>query len=148
MSLDLQQEKIKKEKIYLKQFQKICKEPVQQKLIQFAKKFVNDEPISIPEKDLSKLANFLSESKENSIEAILFVNCFSRRSKFFAVMTKVYLWSLKNYEKAGMFWNPCRICIVRAMCQEDCDEKVPESLRSNKYMKYKDIAKDELILNN
>ena len=91
------------EKDQMKQFLLLSKEKVPKQILKFVKDFQNNMKISTNE--LKKMANFVSQSDDDFINYICFVDSFPRRSKCFKILTKVHIWALNNHLEYKKYYN-------------------------------------------
>jgi len=91
-----EKEKLKQEKAEYKKFLKICKRPVESKLLRFAKKF-NLGSYLLKGKDLKEITDFISDSTDEFVNYMSFIDFCPRQSKTFLFFTKIHIWAYQNH---------------------------------------------------
>lgn len=96
--------KTKVRKADFKKFLNICKEKVNQTIMQFSKQFLK-APLRISENSMKGFIDAITETSNNFVEYVAFIDTFPRQSKCFKVLTKVHIWALNNHNQYKKYYD-------------------------------------------
>lgn len=95
--------KAQREEAERKKFLAMCEGKVESKILEFAKQF-ELKTVLMKARDMKKMADFMTKTIDNFVDAVVFIDIVPRKSKLFKMFTKIHTWAFNNHDEYKNFY--------------------------------------------